>query len=443
MTDIFKNKKALYFVALKYHQRILEPTMNALRERGATIEAFTVQAEAGFEITLNDMKMPYHHVCDFLDPYVSGTTNNAYRDIAERWQALTLIDQNLQQVPLVIMDKILRAAVESYYGIDKMLDTVKPDFVVSLHEINSWGKMLGYLCHKKHIPFFTFQEGLCYSVTSMYRWHTEYSDACVLWGEADRRVLIEANNDPARMPVVGVIDLPETIESSAVPERIEAARKAHEVPDGNKILIIFFAHAPYTHLLDTSLIHWMWNHPDVTVIFKFHPIQQKQLVESAMQTFGQIPSARIVIDGDTYGLLGAAHACVLIGASTTGIETLAFNKPLVEVMLPDSTYSYSARGAVPVAQTLGEAAALTWSIAEQGESSEWYARRQAYLKDHFFNYNDGKFDHDTIPRILKVWEDLLDKNETPHTVRKLQLVKGAKDDSESIQRHGVQRSDDV
>ena len=407
--SIFNGKKFLMFTALEYHNRILLPVKAALESHGATVEAATVQAEAAFEINCNRAGLPYRHVNNFIDDETARRVNIAYQQIADRYSNLYL-EQNsiLQNVPCVIWDKIVRAVVECYYGFERMIDVLKPDAFMALTETNSWGKMIGYLCQKKGIPYFTWQEGLCYSAVPMYRFHTVYSDACMVWGQGDKDVLIAADNDESRLPIVGNIDLAETIARVTNPQAIKEVKEAHGIPPENDLLLFLMSHASYGHLQDTPFIHWLFYHPNVTVVFKFHPIQQKPLVEAAMATFGQIPNVKIVITGDTYGLLAAARACVVVGATTTGIEALAFNKPLVEVPLPDSTYSYAAKGACPTASSLSEASTLVWELANI-PNIEWRRKGEDYLRHHFYGWEKGKFDGRTVGRVLEVMANVMGK----------------------------------
>lgn len=408
--SVFQDKKCLMFFALEYHNRILLPVKQALEQCGVDIVPFSTQAEAGFELNLIAEHIPFLHSSDFVDEALAQKINAAHQVISNEFLRLYLEPQSiLQNVIIVIFGKIVRAQVEFFYAFEKMLDEIKPDFCVSLHLLNSWGKTMGYCCHRRGIPIFGFQEGLNYSAVPMYRFHNEYGSAIMLWGKADQDVLLAANNELELMPIVGNIDLANTIEKVNTPENIVAVKDAYGIPQNNDVLLILFSHASYGHLQDTGFIHWLWNHPHVTCVMKFHPIQAKALVENAMHTFGQIPNVKIIIVGDTYGLMATAKACILVGASTTGIEALTFNKPLVEIPLPDSTYSYHEKGAVPTASSLSEAAALTWKLAEEGQSSEWYDKREAYLRHHFHGWENGKFDGKTVERVLEVMAGVLGK----------------------------------
>ena len=66
-----------------------------------------------------------------------------------------------------------------------MIECEKPDLLFALHELNPWGKMLGYLSHVHRVPLsYALQEGLYYADPHYYRFHTDFSTACMGHGEA-------------------------------------------------------------------------------------------------------------------------------------------------------------------------------------------------------------------------------------------------------------------
>ena len=402
--EVFAGKKILTLLCLNYHSRILLPIMQTLESRGATIEYFTAQAEAAFEITFKQNGLPYYHVSDFLTPSVANKVNTAYTTLSKEWQRLLLQDTNLQNVPLIIIDKILRAMVESHFGIEAIIDHVKPDIVFSLHELNSWGVSLGYHASKRGIPFFTFQEGLCYSAIPMYKGHTYFSNACFLWGDADRDVLIAAGNDSEKMPIVGNIDLVTAIQESNTPEQITKIRQEYHVGEDQKILLFLMGHSAYQQIQAPEFIKFLWEHREYIALFRFHPIQGVDITRNALSILGQIPSVRHVgADANPYDLMASADVSILVGASTTGIEALAFQRPLIQIDLPDTTYSYAEKGAVPRAATIEEAAAIAHDFIVNGLPHEWREKREIYLKQHFANYEGaGIFNGGTVNRILHI-----------------------------------------
>ena len=162
--------------------------MEALTAQGMATHYFTAAAEGAFEITLNQAKLPYRHIYDYANEDTSARANAGFRTLRGQFQQTMLESPALQVVPVVIQDKTMRAAVDNFYCLDQMLRQERPDVLFALHELNPWGKMLGYLSHVHRIPYFTLQEGLYYSHVFYHRFHTDYSTACMVWAKrANRR----------------------------------------------------------------------------------------------------------------------------------------------------------------------------------------------------------------------------------------------------------------
>jgi GT2 family glycosyltransferase len=92
---------------------------------------------------------------------------------------------------------------------------------------------------------------------------------------------------------------------------------------------------------------------------------------------------------DTYALIGASEVCVTVGNSTTGLEALAFGKPLIEVRLPDQDYSYSSLGVAEPSSGFEDMGSKIEAILTQGLTPARSANVEKYLADNFA-YRDGE-----------------------------------------------------
>lgn len=401
--NIFAGKKALCFIALPYHNRILLPIMEELTRRGMEVKFFTAAAEAAFEITLNDAGLPYKHVLDYVTDDIAAQVNDAWRTLRPAWQDKLLANPLLHSVPLVIQDKVIRSVVENSFCFQQMLEVEKPDLLFALHELNSWGKILGHLSHVHKIPYLTFQEGLCYARGPLYRFHTDYTTACVVWGEADRQVLLSAGCSPDKTVALGNIDLWATREKAAKPDAIAAARQSLGIAPDKKVVVFFMSYASYNPFEPRIFLEWLRAHPEVVVVFKWHPIQSKDVVERTLENFKGMASVLSVVGGsDTYSLLAMSDACVLVGNSTTGIEALFFDKPLIEISLVDHLYSYAAQGVAESANGFEDIGEKLERIFTQGLSPEQQRHITAFLDRHFA-FSDGK----TVERVVEMAEEML------------------------------------
>ena len=386
--DIFRGKKALCFIALPYHNRILLPIMQELNRRGMEVVFFTAAAEAAFEITLNQAGLPYRHALDYVTEEVKAQVSAAFRTLRPVWQEKVLTQPVLQAVPLPIQDKVICSTIENVFCFQRMLEVEKPDLLFALHELNSWGKILGYLSHVYGIPYITFQEGLCYASTPLYRFHTDYSTACVVWGEADRQVLLAAGCSADKTVALGNIDLWAARERATQKEAIALTRTALGIGPEKKVVLFLPSHANYRPFEPALFLNWLKARGDVAVIFKWHPITGKDIIEKTLGNLKEIPFVVSLQDFDTYALLGASDVCVLVGNSTTGIEALVFGKPLIEISLLDHGYSFASQGVAEPAQGFEDVGDKLEAILTQGLPPERHQRIEQYLA-HQFSFLDG------------------------------------------------------
>ncbi len=139
------------------------------------------------------------------------------------------------------------------------------------------------------------------------------------------------------------------------------------------------SHSNYHPFEPGNFLRWMKDRGDIVAVFKWHPATGQEFIDRALENFKNNRSIISVHDVDTYALIGASEVCITVGNSTTGLETLAFGKPLLEVRLPDQPYSYSEKGvALQVFgfENLGEQIA---AILDNGVPPETAAKVERYL----------------------------------------------------------------
>jgi hypothetical protein len=398
-----KGKKAFCFIALKHHGRYLFPLTRALQARGMEIVYPTATAESPFEITFIEEGMPYRHTLSYLDPDLTRETEAAYRKLRSIWKEKLLQSSILHTFTLCIQDKALRMHVENFYLIRRMFEVERPDLVLALHEMNSWGKILGYLCHEYGVPYVTLQEGLYYGDTEFYRLNTEYSTGCLIWGESTREVLLKAGGCDDKIFIIGNTHLPEAIREHRRPEAIRKVKKELGVRKGGRLITLFMGGLGYhqNFVFPERLLSWIKADPDLTLAVKWHPFNGKTTIQQISAHLGDFPNVRSLQQYDTYNLLAASDACALFGNSTTGLETLAFGKPLVEVHLEGQPYSYYAQGlAEPAAGLEGVPVAIE-KIFRDGIPAERQARVEQYLR-YNLHLLDGRNVERTMEALTKI-----------------------------------------
>lgn len=378
----FKGKKALCFIALKHHGRYLFPVTRALEAEGMEMIYPTAPAESPFELTFIEEGLPYRHTFSYLNAEVARDIEAAYRQVRSVWKDKILDGSILHYFSICIQDKGLRMHIENFYLLRRMFEVERPDLVLVLHEMNSWGKILGYLCHEFGVPFVSLQEGLYYGDSGIYRFNTEYSTGCLVWGESTREVLLKAGGCDDKIFVVGNTHLSEAIREHQKPELIRKTKKDLGVRKGGRMITLFMGGLGYGEAfeLPNSLLSWVKATPDLTLAIKWHPFNNKKTLERISERFIDFPNVCSLQQYDTYNLLAASDVCVLFGNSTTGLETLAFDKPLVEVFLNGQVYCYSDQGVAERAPALADVPAVVEKIFREGVAAERKARVEEYLR---------------------------------------------------------------
>ncbi|MBF8254495.1 MAG: hypothetical protein HW373_1190 [Deltaproteobacteria bacterium] len=326
-----KGKKAFCFLALKHHSRFLLPITRALETRGMEIIYLTAPAEMPFELTLQEEGLPYRHTQDYSNQEVGHKINLAYRNIRSVWKEKVLQSSVLNHFTLPIQDKILRMHVDNFYLFRRMFEVEKPDVVLALHELNSWGKMLGYLSHEFCVPMITLQEGLYYAPAAVYRFHTEYSSACLVWGEATREVLVRSGGSSDKIFVVGNSHLQSVVKKASDSGALTQTKEELAIGSGQKVVTLLMGGLGYDKgfTFPPELLDWVRAHPELVLVCKWHPVTNKLAIERIGQDLSAVANVRMLQSFDTYRLLAASDVCIVFGNSTTGLEALAFGKPLI------------------------------------------------------------------------------------------------------------------
>lgn len=398
-------KKCFCFVALKHHSRFLLPMTRVLEAEGVDIRYLTAPAEMPFELTLMEEGLPYTHPFSYLTPEVAEQTEAAYRQVRSAWREKAFTSSILHHFTLPIQDKTLRMQVENFYLFRQMFAQEKPDFVLALHELNSWGKMLGYLSHEYKIPCITLQEGLYYAPAGIYRFHTEYSTACLVWGEATREVLVRSGGSTDKIFAVGNTHLAAAIAQVTHPDVIQETKKELRLEHNKKVVTILMGGVGYQEgfAFPPEFVAWARETAECTIICKWHPVTNKTVIENIQEKFGDSAHLRFVQHYDTYRLLAVSDVCVVFGNSTTGLEALAFGKPLIEVWIPGLEYSFAAQGVAERVDSLAAVPTVVQQLFAGGVPLERAQKVSDYLSHNLAATLDGN----SVERAVDVIAHLL------------------------------------
>jgi hypothetical protein len=349
MTDFWKNKKIIAYIALAHHTRFIIPVMEDLESRGAAIKYIVGQAERSQEITAIDLKLKYAHVFDYVTDKDREEILQNYHALGKTFTNSLKNDFFLGILPVTVTDKTLFSTATEYVGFKNLLRQEKPDLCFALHELNRWGKMFAFWSKKANIPFISLQEGLTYNLDFGYSGHAQYSTLNLVWGDRVKKKIVSFEAPESKIIPVGNTHLAKEILHQTKNQVRETKRKTHGISDHFVILLILSSTLPNPKILK-PLFKTVSEKTGLSLFVKFHPACKKpqldQWTESITDKFKKNIHF-IHTQEDTYDLISMADVCVLGQKSTTGLEAIALGKPLVKLdfaYTPKAPYSFLDQG---------------------------------------------------------------------------------------------------
>ncbi|MFZ5861385.1 MAG: hypothetical protein ACOYXR_00850 [Nitrospirota bacterium] len=390
MSRDLKGKKVACFVALPHHTRFLSPLMDQLERRGAIPLYFTVMGDFPFERDL----VKKGKTCRILQAYATDETrqrlDGATREFWDLWAERCTQWDGLRHWPMVLQSSLLSSGLEEYFCLEAFIRREQPDVFVALHERNRWGKLIGHLATRYHIPLVTLQEGDYYEDRLSFSGHTEYSTALMLWGEDTKERLVRLRATSEKMVLIGNTHLSMLRKANFQADRVAETKRELNIPPG-KPVVLFLVGLQWGVVKDVSIWREFLNGlgDDVVKVFKWHPKvtypSYKKNTEDAFRE--HFPSCVVVQNYDPYRLLPIADYCVTLGKTTLAVEALSFGKPLFSLPGRDGEVDHYAKGGIsqPVWPP-GNWEALYRTIKD-GVPEKVRARVEQFLGRYFYRVN--------------------------------------------------------
>ncbi len=344
MDNFWKDKKIIAFVALLHHTRFIIPVMEKLEDLGADVLYVVAQAERSQEITAVECRLNYTHIFEYLGPEdFNDIQENYLRERRVLARSITR-DFALAAQMITVTDKTLYACAQEYTGFKNMIKTERPDICFALHELNRWGKVFSFWAKKFNIPFITLQEGLGYNESFGYIGHVQNSTLGLVWGERIKKKFSDYDAPVERIIPVGNTHISKEKEAQEKNKSREKMRARHGL-DPHFVPLILFSARPCKKEKLFPLLKEVAAQPGLKLIIKFHPACKTPVVESWKASIPANLKKKILFvhtHENTYDLMSASDLCILTEPSTTGIESIALGKPLVELDLdPKVPAAYS------------------------------------------------------------------------------------------------------
>jgi hypothetical protein len=373
-------KKIACFIMLPHHTRFLLPVARQIRERGGEVIFFLSLSDYPFERNLIKEGEKYCFINDYIDDEINAKMDAMFKDIADDWLDRVFNWHGFSFWSLKKQDWTITQIVEEYFCIEKFIKIEKPDMFMALHERNRWGKIIGYLSHTHQIPYVTFQEGDYYAGRLSFNAHTEYSTADLLWGAATFDALAANGCSKDKMVLVGNTHLDEAIKRYNSPKVRAEVRRDIGVKKYAK-MILFLVDLSWCVVINKE--YWrkfLKGLEEYTCVFKWHPNVNYSTYKEIEGVFREISSAiKIILDYDSYALLGASDVCVVLGSTTLALESLAFGNTLYAVPPFNQDTSIYIEMGVAVQVLPGD-----WSSLKKGHSEDIKENVKKYLENAFY-----------------------------------------------------------
>ena len=368
--SFWKDKTIIAYIALPHHTRFITPVMEKIAALGADIKYVVGQAERSQEITALELGLDYCHIFDFISKEDTEIIHRNYQLLLKTFTPALKHQFLFSASPATVIDKTIYAAAVEYVGVRNLLRTLQPNLCFALHELNRWGKMLGFWSKMMGIPFITLQEGLTYNLDFGYTGHAQYSTLNLVWGERVRRKFASFEAPSEKIVPVGNTHLAKEIQRQKKYNKREKIRKKYHIENEMTGLVIFSSKpAPPDNLL--PLFKEVSKNKRLRLFVKFHPATKQQEIDRFIESLPEIAQTHtFFIHGqeDTYDLISASDVCILTQPSTTGLEALALGKPLVKMDFghtPGASFSFVDQK-VAVKMTVEE---LSEAMAEEKDFS--------------------------------------------------------------------------
>ncbi len=384
-TDFWKDKKVIIYIALLHHTRFLIPIADKLASLGAETKYVVGQGERSQEITAVECNLNYKHVFDYISSKDFHDINKNYLKQREVFGDALQKNYSLGAQMITVMDKTLHATAEEYIGFRNLLKLEKPDICFALHELNRWGKMFSFWSKKMNIPFITLQEGLGYNLDFGYTGHIQYSTLGLTWGERIRKKFGDWEAPVERIIPVGNTHISEEKKRQKKNDIRKKMRKKFKCSDKFANLLIFSA-IPLPVETVLPLFKITAKDPDLALIVKFHPADKQDRIKVWKDSIPDNFKKRVYFihgEENTYDLLALCDLCTLAQPSTTGLEAIALEKPLMQLDVEIKTevpYSFTEQNVATKMTPSDLADALSkkidFSKAIDNETMDQYLRNE-------------------------------------------------------------------
>lgn len=395
-----KRRRIVCFTGRGHHIDKLHSTMAYLEERGFDVDylcANNAVNNHSFEEPLIRKGVPYESIYDYLDDSIMERIEHHAAALRERCDSHILGRRILFDYVSEFWARYsYQEMVEAFELFGEVLDRKKPDLTVVLHEANFWGKMMCFQGRARGIKTLSFQEGPYRDYKdnphfSPFNLLSEYSDRVYLWGRQVSELFEKIIPDRSSLRVLGAPHLDPYFQGKDDhgPAAIAERRKAIGARQNQKVLLFAVPHTTMaagdlTGII-RAVVNFVRSRPDLFLLLRFHPFEGAAFVSRFTPLLQGMSNVVLSEEPKAVDVIQLIDGC-LLQESTTGMECLAFSKPLIELNFDpklDILRGYHKQGLADLVSSASELDRIPEFLARP-ESAERRRRREELLEYNLF-----------------------------------------------------------
>lgn len=378
--------KIVCFVAMAHHSRFLMPVVESLKLKGHDRLYFTTASDFPFESHAYKLGYP----CPILQSYTNDEIKqnieqdtNKFFDI---WKNKFYTLNALQQWPLTSSINLMSSAIKEYHHIQELFRQEKPDLLIALHERNRWGKLFGHLCRKFKIPYLTFQEGDYYEDRLSFSAHTEFTSKLIGWGQHTKDRLVKLGCDQDKIVLAGNTHLQNVLKQEVNKEKIF---KEYGLDLNKKTVLINVGiqwGVRFNSKLWFNFLPWFTNNSEWQAVVSWHPkVTYNSYITIQKYMREKFPNIVFGHSLKIYELIPVVDWFVGLGKTTSTVEALCWNKPLITCKGfsgdPDDLYEWK------VSQSLEPFTKQSWKMLMRPVPQAIQEGSNLFLDSYFYKRN--------------------------------------------------------
>lgn len=327
--------KFLFFCGREHHFQKLNDLAELLTYKKHSVKYLLTNNSVNIDPStefIHRSEIPYIHAFDFLTKEKLAIID---KQIASQLPSLLKSDLLTHFAPYVLAHSF-REAITNLVLFDEILDQEKPDFVVVLHANNFWTKILLYLAQQKGVKTVSFQEGMLRhrdeKTQNKQSSGMDYVDYLFVWGRNEAESYTA--NSQTKVYPVGALHLSKYL-ALLNSGQYEEAKRNFVLTNGLPQNYIVFApplinryEGDFLESLNQLASYCYKN--SLPLVLKLHPFDY-----ASIQSLKQFSKFGLRVWEDNflnYELFLFSNA-IVSQHSTTVIEAIAFNKPVIEIDL--------------------------------------------------------------------------------------------------------------